>query len=347
MICALLIAGLSALQEYIALHVITCLVPAFLLAGAMMAFLSRESILRIFGSGSRKMITFPLAAISGIFLAVCSCTVIPISAGIYRRGGSIGPAFILLWTAPATNILAIIYTGAILGYGMAAARIIAALAMASVVGLVMVSVFRKEAEINVARSEGSREKILSVKDLILLLFLLSTLLLPNYLGVGRPYLHKVCIFLACIAVVAIYAMATKGSNEIRGWLGETWWFVRLIFPLLLLGVFMIGIIGEILPEPWIAKWLGGHGILPAFIAALIGAISYFATLTEAPFVDMLMRLGMGTGPALSLLLAGPGLSLPNMLAIWRVFGSKKTAVYVLTTVILATVAGYLYGLLAW
>ncbi len=348
MIYELVLAGFEALREYVALHVLTCLVPAFLLAGAIVTFLSKDVILKYLGPGARKIIAFPFAAFSGIFLAVCSCTVIPISAGIYQRGGGVGPAFILLWTAPATNILAIIYTGAILGYDMAFVRIIAALTTATIVGLVMAYIFRGErknpnnpGETQVFLSD--KVKFLEYKDATLLILLIASLLLPNYLVVKGPYLKKVLVFLAGITVVAIYALYTKEREEIKGWLQETWWFVKIIFPLLLVGVFLIGIIGKILPEAWISTWLGGNGIFASFLASLIGAISYFATLTEAPFVDTLMGLGMGKGPALSLLLAGPGLSFPNMLAIGRVYGVRKTGFYIITVVVLATLCGFVAG----
>nr|QNO49797.1 hypothetical protein DBPBNLAN_00007 [Methanosarcinales archaeon ANME-2c ERB4]QNO49939.1 hypothetical protein FNHNGOKL_00007 [Methanosarcinales archaeon ANME-2c ERB4] len=129
MLTELMYAGMDAIKEYVALHVITCLIPAFLLAGAMITFISRDTVIRYMGFEAKKSVAFPLAAISGIFLAVCSCTVIPIAAGIYRRGGSIGPAFILLWTAPATNLLALIYTGAVLGMDVAAVRVAAAVSI--------------------------------------------------------------------------------------------------------------------------------------------------------------------------------------------------------------------------
>jgi uncharacterized membrane protein YraQ (UPF0718 family) len=143
-----------------------------------------------------------------------------------------------------------------------------------------------------------------------------------------------------MALVLGYALWAKTTEEIKRWMGETWWFVRLIFPLLLVGVFVVGIIGAVLPEAWIQRWLGGSGLLSAFLATLIGGVSYFATMTEAPFVDKLMELGMGPGPALALLLTGPGISLPNWLAVARVFGVKKALVYVLTVIVLGTFVGW-------
>jgi uncharacterized membrane protein YraQ (UPF0718 family) len=346
----LLYAGIYAINEYVALHVVSCLIPAFLLAGAMTTFISRDFVIRYMGFEAKKSVAFPLAAISGIFLAVCSCTVIPIAAGIYRRGGSIGPAFILLWTAPATNLLALIYTGAVLGVDMAAVRAAAAVSTAFIVGLVMMYAFKSEEQArigSVVNPDVQQGRIMGREDIVILILLLMTLLLPNYLGAGRPYLDKVAIFAAALGVTLVYVYTKKETAVIREWLHETWWFVRLIFPLLIVGVFLVGIIGAILPEEWITAYLGGSGIYPTFLASLIGAVSYFATLTEAPFVHTLMELGMGKGPALALLLAGPGLSLPNMVVITRVFGPRKAAVYIITTVILATAAGFVVGNTIW
>lgn len=344
MIWKLILAGLKALEEYIALHVLTCLIPAFLLAGAMVTFISRETIIRYLGAAARKLQSFGLASVSSFFVAACSCTVIPVASGIYYGGAGIGPAFILLWVAPAANILALVYTGAILGGEMVTVRIASALAMAFVVGIAMTVAFRQEEATRTSKFQvDPSTKIMSRKDVILILLIVADLLAPNYLIRTGPYLHKVYVWAAGMIVVAAYAHFTKSGQEILAWLKETWWFVRIIFPLLLAGVFIVGVIGAILPGKWIQNWLGGSSLLSSFLATMIGAISYFATMTEAPFVDKLMNLGMGKGPALALLLTGPGLSLPNWLAIGRVFGAKKAIVYVVTLIILGTLVGWFAG----
>jgi len=339
-------AGVLALKEYVALHVLTCLVPAFFLAGAMVTFVSRETILRYLGTHAKKTTAFPIAAGASFLLAACSCTVIPVSSGLYYGGAGIGPAFILLWVAPAANLLALIYTGAILGAEMAAVRVVSALLMAFVVGAVMLVTFRREEAQREAAFAGvgaQSESIATRGSVVLILLLVATLLAPNYLVQKGPYLHKVYVWAAGTLLTALFAWRAKTRAEIMAWMKETWWFVRTIFPLLLAGVFVVGIIGKLLPEPWIQTWLGGNGLRASFVATLIGSISYFATMTEAPFVDKLMQLGMGRGPALALLLTGPGLSLPNWLAIARVFGTRKAVVYVGTIVVLGTLVGWAAG----
>lgn len=339
-----LLGGVTALKDYVATHVLTCLVPAFLLAGGIVSFMNREVILEYLGEQRSKVVSFSLASVASFFVAACSCTVIPVASGLYFGGASVGVAFIVLWVAPATNILALTYTGSLLGVSLAIARVVAALLIAFVVGGVMSFVFRKE-QFHPS-SEGNRRpkgNIFEKKSAFLLLLVLLSLLLPNYLVRSGPYLHKVLLWALLtlgFAVYAKYALPPKARQE---WIRETLWFVRLIFPLLLFGVFIVGVVGKLLPETWIRTWLGGNGIRSSFLATLIGAMSYFATLTEAPFVSTLMKLGMGKGPALALLLTGPGLSLPNWLAIARVFGGKKALVYVLTIILLGTLVGWFFG----
>lgn len=340
----IIVGGLLALKDYVATHVLTCLVPAFFLAGGIVAFVNREVVLDYLGEKAGKLKSFALASVSSFFLAACSCTVIPVSSGLYYGGAGIGAAFIILWVAPAANILALSYTGSLLGGNMVAARVVAALLMAFVVGGVMSLAFRNEKREEFATGErGESERVISRGELLLLFLVLLSLLLPNYLVRGGAYVYKVLVWGLMTIAVALYARRILSPERIREWMRETLWFVRMIFPLLLGGVFVVGVIGKILPQRWIETWLGGNGVVASFLATLIGSISYFATMTEAPFVKELMRLGMGKGPALALLLTGPGLSLPNWLAIGRVFGFKKALVYVPTIIVLGTFVGWFFG----
>ncbi len=343
MIIDVLIAGFVALKEYIALHVLTCLIPAFLLAGGIVTFVSREAIIGYLGAAARKLSSFGIAAGGSFFVAACSCTVIPVSSSIYYGGAGIGAAFILLWVAPAANILALVYTGSILGTQMVVARLISALLMSFVIGFIMAYAFYREEKNRISTIQMSNRQLMTKKGGILLLLLVGCLLAPNYIVTQGPYWQKVAVWTVGLVVVAAYAWKTLDRDRIRTWLVETWWFVRIIFPLLLVGVFIVGIIGAVLPQQWIETWLGGAGLRQSFLATMIGAVTYFATMTEAPFVDTLMSLGMGKGPALALLLTGPGISLPNWLAIARVFGVKKALVYVPTIIVLGTLVGWVAG----
>lgn len=341
----LFFAGIGALEEYVGTHVLTCLVPAFLLAGAMVTFIKREAVLGLVGEQVSKLKSFPLAGGASFLVAACSCTVIPVASGLYYAGAGVGAAFIVLWVAPAANILALTYTGTILGTELVVARVVAALLMAFAVGTVMTVAFGGEQrDLPVARANPETGRpIISRQSVVLLVLLVLTLLLPNYLIQSGPYWEKIAVWGGMTLVTAAYAWRSIDREQISQWLRETLWFVRIILPFLLVGVFIVGIIGHVLPEAWIREWLGGNSLLASFLATLIGAVSYFATMTEAPFVDTLLGMGMGKGPALALLLTGPGLSLPNWLAIARVFGARKALVYVPTIMVTGTVMGWLFG----
>lgn len=339
----LLLAGLIAVKEYIIEHVITCLVPAFLLAGAMVTFIKKEAVLKYLGEQANKLKSFSIAGISSFFLAACSCTIIPVASGLYYSGAGIGVAFIVLWVAPATNILALIYTGNILGGKIILARVVTAILMAFIVGFIMSYVFRNEKREIHNYQFGKDAKIIEIKDLILLVIILISLLSPNYLVQKGPYIKKVIVWFVFTIILTIYSIIFIDRQKITLWLKESLWFIKIIFPLLLVGVFVVGVIGRLIPEEWIQRWLGGNGLSANFFATIIGSISYFATMTEAPFVHTLIKMGMGKGPALALLLTGPGLSLPNWIVIARVFGIKKALIYVPVMLILGTIAGFIYG----
>lgn len=246
--------------------------------------------------------------------SACSCTVIPVASGLYYGGAGVGAAFVLLWVAPAANLLSLVYTGTVLGATMAWVRVLVALAMAFAVGTVMTVAFRREeAARALPAPQGTRARLLSGTDAVLLGLVAVSLLAPNDMVQQGPYARKAAVWAAASALAAGFALWRKPRGELVRWLEETWWFVRVIFPLLLAGVFIVGIIGTALPRSWIETYLGGSGLLPSFLATLLGSVSYFATMTEAPFVHTLLGLGMGKGPALALLLTGPGLSLPNWL----------------------------------
>lgn len=339
-------AGLDALKDYIALHIVTCLIPAFLLAGAMVSFISKETIIRYLGAAANKLRAFAIAAGASFFVAACSCTVIPVSGGLYYGGAGIGAAFIVLWVAPAANILAVIYTGAILGPQMVILRIVTAMITAFLVGWAMSFFFRREEAVRVKAAfleKAGEARVISRKDLILILLIVTTLLAPNYLVQKGPYLYKIYVWAIGMIVIGIYAFRTKPMDEIRKWMKETLWFVRIILPLLLAGVFVVGVIGKLLPEQWVQNWLGGSGVLASFLATVIGQFMYMATMTEAPFVHKLLSLGMGKGPALALLLTGSGMSLPHNLAIIKVFGFKRAIVYIAMITVLGTFAGWFTG----
>jgi uncharacterized membrane protein YraQ (UPF0718 family) len=357
-------SGLEAfmmLQEYAREHVLTCLIPAFFIAGAIAVFVSQASVLKYFGAQAKKMLSYSVASVSGTVLAVCSCTVLPLFAGIYTRGAGIGPATAFLYSGPAINVLAISLTARILGWQLGLARAIGAVVFAVITGLVMAVVFRKDdaarasGEIYVP-DEGEKGRTLAQDGL----YMLTMVLILVFAAFARPaasstglwpalFAIKWHITVALLVVLGYMMIAWFTKDERMNWVQSTWGFMKQIFPLLGAGVlvagFMLGRPGHpaLIPEHYIQTLVGGNSLWANLFAAVSGALMYFATLTEVPILQGLIGAGMGKGPALALLLAGPALSLPNMLVIGGVMGVKKTATFCVVIVILSTVAGMLYG----
>ncbi|TYT75954.1 permease [Desulfobotulus mexicanus] len=357
-------SGLEAflmLQDYAREHVLTCLIPAFFIAGGISVFVSQAAVLKYFGAQAKKILAYSVASVSGSILAVCSCTVLPLFAGIYTRGAGIGPATAFLYSGPAINVLAIVLTARVLGWQMGLARAIAAILFALVIGLMMAFIFRKD---DAARTAGQ----LHLPDeedtgrslwqdggfmLVMVLILLSATLAPPAAGSTGVFalLFSIKWYLV-VGLLGILAWMLKAwfiQEERKAWVESTWDYVKLIAPLLAIGVlaagFFLGRPGHpaLIPESWIAGLVGGNSFGANLFAALAGGLMYFATLTEIPILQGLMGSGMGEGPALALLLAGPAISLPNMLVVSGVLGVKKTAVFSLLVIVMSTAAGMFYG----
>ncbi|MDI9623373.1 MAG: permease [Methanothermobacter sp.] len=340
-IIQILLSGLYALGEYLSAHVLTCLVPAFFIAGAISVFLSKDAVLKYLGPQAKKVVSYGVASVSGSILAVCSCTVLPLFAGILRRGAGLGPATTFLYSGPAVNILAIVYTAAVLGYDLGVARAIGAISMSIVIGFIMATIFQEEKRANIMTTTVNEE---GESNLFPKLSVFSLLILILVVGASKIALLTKSISLLAFIVLLIFCLLKWFTIEdVKEWLEETWGFFKMIFPLLLVGVFIAGILQALLPQKIVEAYLGGEGILPNFLASVIGALMYFATLTEVPIIKTLMNLGMGNGPALTLLLAGPSLSLPNMIVIGRIMGIKKTIIYITLVVIISALVGYAYG----
>ncbi len=357
-------SGLEAfmmLQEYARQHVLTCLIPAFFIAGAILVFVSQASVLKYFGAQASKVLSYSVASVSGSILAVCSCTVLPLFAGIYTRGAGIGPATAFLYSGPAINVLAITLTAKVLGWQMGLARAVGAIIFAVITGLLMALIFRKDdakrnkGQIYVPDANADQRTLLQDS-----LYLLIMVLILVFAAFARPvpgasglwsmifaYKWYITAFLLVILVLMLRAWFTK--DECITWVESTWGFMKQIFPLLIVGVlvagFLLGRPGHpaLIPEQYVQSLLGGNSVWANLFASVAGALMYFATLTEIPILQGLLGAGMGKGPALALLLAGPALSLPNMIVIGNVMGVKKTATFCGIIVIMSTIAGLIYG----
>ena len=336
----LLQGGWHALLEYLSAHVITCLVPAFFIAGAIAIFVSQAAVLKYFGPQAKKLLSYSVASVSGTILAVCSCTVLPLFGGIYKRGAGLGPAIAFLYSGPAINVLAIVYTARLLGYDLGVARAIGAIAFAVVIGLIMAFIYRKEESLKDAQAFALLAADPEGKSLWQQAVFFGTLVGILVFAASKNWIATG--ILLALLVIILWRWFTRG--EIAQWMRETLHFVRLIAPWLLAGVFAAGIIKVVVPESWITASVGGNSLTANFIASFLGALMYFATLTEVPIIKAFLDLGMGKGPALALLLAGPALSLPSMLVLRNIMGTKKMLTYVALVVGMATITGYIFGL---
>ncbi len=398
---AAVMEALHLVRWYAREHVVLCLVPAFFIAGAIAVFVSQASVMKYLGAGANKVLAYGVASVSGTILAVCSCTVLPLFAGIHRMGAGLGPATAFLYSGPAINVLAIVLTARVLGLELGAARAIGAVIFSIVIGLLMHLIFMKEevekANGQMAMPEPEIKRPLW-QNVLYFASMVGVLVFANWGAPAEPrglwaavhgakwWLASACaVALAAILVrwfgqpwwkllagaaavalvavlapgepmvpfavgaVALSVVLATGAGAGRDWLDQTWGFTKQILPLLLLGVLIAGaLLGRpghegLIPSGWVASAVGGNSLRANLFASIAGAFMYFATLTEVPILEGLIGAGMGKGPALALLLAGPALSLPNMLVIRSVIGTKKTLVFVALVVVMATASGMLYG----
>lgn len=353
--------ALALVKWYAREHVILCLVPAFFIAGAISVFVSQASVMKYFGAKANKILSYGVASVSGTILAVCSCTVLPLFSGIYKRGSGLGPALAFLYSGPAINVLAIILTARILGWELGLARAIGAVVFSIVIGLLMHFIFLKEERERHGTGDFNAGEIKETRSLgkTVLYFgsMVAFLVFANW---GKPlegdqgiwawiFDYKWWISGFLLAALAVMLFRWFEKDELKEWTSKSWEFAWQILPLLLGGVlisgFLLGRVGHegIIPSRWVEALVGGNSFRANFFSSIVAAFMYFATLTEVPILQGLIGSGMGKGPALALLLAGPALSLPSMLVIRGVIGTKKTVVYVSLVVVMATISGMIFG----
>jgi hypothetical protein len=396
-----IVESLELARWYAREHVLLCLIPAFFIAGAISVFVSQASVMRYLGANAPKPLAYGVASVSGTILAVCSCTVLPLFAGIWRMGAGLGPATAFLYSGPAINVLAIVLTARILGLELGVGRTAGAVAFSILVGLLMHLIYRRE-EVDRAAAQAAQPDPDETRPLWqTALFFASMVAILVFANWGRPqaeaglwwqiYLHKWTVtgiaalalgailvrwfglvpwrgaaVLAATTVAALAAprhpeipfvvavlglsiVASRDGGEIGAWFAATWSFAKQILPLLAAGVLVAGLLlgrpghEGLIPSAWVSSLVGGNSLGANLFASVLGAFMYFATLTEVPILQGLLGSGMGQGPALALLLAGPALSLPSMLVLAGVMGWRKTAVFVSLVVAMATATGLVFG----
>ncbi len=395
------IESLALAKWYAQEHVLLCLVPAFFIAGAISVFVSQAAVMKYLGATAKKVMSYGVASVSGSILAVCSCTVLPLFAGIWKRGAGLGPAIAFLYSGPAINVLAIVLTARVLGIEIGVARAIGAIIFSVVIGLLMHLMFIKEEQVKAQvdmhmpvpeverplwqnviyfttlvgilifatwgkpqEPVGSWNAVYNIKWVVTGLFaaLLGFLLIIWFkvravkvitaagvvFGLAMIFAHEPLIaFSAGIIAVVVLTTTTRGETE--NWFLSTWDFAKQIMPLLFAGVLAAGLLlgrpgsEGLIPSRWVSGLVGGNSLWANLFASAVGAFMYFATLTEVPILQGLLGAGMGKGPALALLLAGPALSLPNMLVIRNVLGNRKTVAFVSLVVVMASISGMIFG----
>jgi uncharacterized membrane protein YraQ (UPF0718 family) len=358
--------GLYLLKDYARRHVLLCLVPAFFIAGAIGHFVRQEAVMRYLGPRARRPVAYGVASVSGTILAVCSCTVLPLFAGIYKRGAGLGPAIAFLYSGPAINVLAIILTARVLGFQMGLARAVGAVAFSVIIGLLMATLFRREEAERQANgpdpfADGGAESARHPwQDAAFLATMVGILVFANWgasnevVGLFAAVYRIHWYLTAALLALLLWMMKSwYGREELSAWVDSTWTFAKQITPLLFGGILVSGwLMGRpgvdagLIPSSWVAAVVGGNSWGANFLSSLVAAFMYFATLTEIPILQTLLGSGMGQGPALALLLAGPALSLPSMLVINSYLGPRKTIAYISLVVVMAALTGWLYGALA-
>jgi len=398
------------LQWYCQYHTLACVVPAMFIAGAIAVFFSKEAVLRHLGPKANKIEAYGVASTSGTVLAVCSCSVLPMFAGIYRVGAGLGPAAAFLYSGPAINVMAIFLTARVLGFDLGIARIIGSVVFAVVIGLIMAFIFRKEDEARTAAVMALPDPPASKRSLwqtaIFFVCMITFLVFSdwanpsqtiletkdgrhmhvavlqktgemyrvqleeplgdlkkgkkltlrtneiasekdwtpdNYQWAAWVFNHRWYFAGAFFLAVLVMAFTWFDRAELKDWMSQTWSFSKSSIPLLFGGVLATGFVGALIPEETVASWVGGDSLRANLVASVIGSLWYFATLTEIPILEALIGLGMGRGPALALLLAGPALSLPSIAVIYSVLGFKKTATFVGLTVVMSAIVGMVFG----
>jgi len=357
-----ILESLLMAQDYARQHVLLCLIPAFFIAGAIANFISQENVIKYFGAGANKFLSYTVASVSGTILAVCSCTVLPLFAGIYKRGAGIGPATAFLYSGPAINVLAIILTARVLGFELGLARAIGAIIFSVIIGLSMHFIFHEDekkknlnASKNLTMGKVEQEDRPLWQTTFYFAIMVGILIFANWGKDDSIKIWQIIYdfkwFITGILLIILSWILINWFNrkERLQWVSSSWDFAIQILPLLLGGVlvagFLLGRPGSeaLIPKIWIENLVGGNSLWSNLFASVVGALMYFATLTEIPILQGLLGAGMGKGPALALLLAGPALSLPNMLVIRSIMGTKKTLVFIFLVVVMATFSGMIFG----
>jgi uncharacterized membrane protein YraQ (UPF0718 family) len=351
------------------LNAFTIVLPAFLIAGALVVFIPSQSVMKYLGARANRVLSYGVSAVSGNVLTVCSCNVVPIFASILRRGAGIGPAFCFVFAAPAIHVVNTVFTYQVIGPKLALWRFVSVPVIAIFVGLAMAMLFRRDEAARQCelqdRAGGSDDLLARTPEEtrrgeIFLLMLIAVLFFGAWLSLDPYFPGETGKIVRLAGVVVALALLLKlsltwfGREETREWGRQTWLLLRMIVPIFVVAVLAIGLIVAHIPISWIMPTAAqsggltfgqpqGNGIVPVFLAAVFGTVMYFPLLTEVAFTKGLLLKYFALGPALAILLGGPGLSLPGLVLVRKVAGTKKMVVYWVVMVALITLVAYFFG----
>ncbi len=333
--------GWLGLADYLSAHVLFCLIPAFFIAGAVNSLIDSQQVLKYLSGKTKKWLAYLIAVSSGFLVQVCSCTILPLFAGIWKKGAGLGIATTLLYAGPAFNILTILLTGQRIGWDFSAVRFVLSVVFAVLVGLIMEFIFGN------GREDGALDGLAQDLDQLQgpkTFWFWATLIAILVVGTApiNSNLRYALIFpLVLIQLVMTFSWLPQQRRS--AWWGETIKFIGQIIPLLLAGVFLAAAVTHLIPEKEFSALASQNTLLTNFAAVMFGALAYFPALVEVPIAENFMRMGMNKGPLLAYLLADPVLSLQGLLVIKKLIGTKKTLVYTTSIVVLTTLAGFVYG----
>ena len=342
------VSGVETLIDYLSAHVLLCLIPAFFLSGAFNALIPSTTIIKYMGDSSnktRKGIAYLFAAGSGLVIEVCSCTVLPLFAGIWKKGAGFGPAIAFLFAAPGITLLSTPLTAAILGTEFAVIKLVFSIILAITLGIAMELTFKdpRTTQASTGMNMPDAEVSKRTTSQVLSFFIpLTRVMVAGTIPIDLTL--KIVLVLVFSILTAFFAYKYYTRVEIDAWMHETFNFMKMIFPVLLLGVFISGAIKPLIPPELIASIAGQNTLLANLAAALFGTVAYFPTLVEVPVANMFLELGMHGGPLMSYLLVDPGISLQTLLVVNTIIKPKRTIAYALFMVLIGVTLGYLYGL---
>lgn len=347
----ILLSGLETLWDYLSAHVLLCLIPAFFISGAFSALIPKSTITKYLGSSTNRMhlaVAYIFAATSGLVLEVCSCTILPLFAGIWKKGAGFGPAITFLFAGPGITLLSTPLTAAVIGPEFAIIKLLISIVIAIAIGVSMDLIFKEKRDLSSSElmtPDGTKTEETKERSTYQSAAFFTSLTMVMVFGTAPvELLSKIILVSVSTIITAIIALMFYSRGELGHWMTETRRFIKMLFPILLVGVFISGLIRPLVPAELIVALAGTNSLAGNTFAVLFGTIAYFPTLVEVPIADMFLQLGMHPGPLMAYLIADPAVSLQTLLVVNKIMRPARTIAYGLLLITFSIAAGLLYGM---